>query len=285
MTFKQRALTGLLLAGVSFSSLAALTFQTYNPGEKGIFPVSSTLISGEKQAILIDAQFGTKDGQALVDMIKQSGKELTAIYISGGDPDFYFGLEPLVSAFPDVNVLASKAVVQHIEETKNRKLQYWGPILADSAPSKVFVPEVFNRSEFSLEGEKIYVKELNTHQSYLWVPSQKVVLGGVAVTAGMHVWTADSQTPEARSEWVQALDKMADLKPARVIPGHYLGDMPQGIEAVSFTKAYLDQFEKTLSKAKNSKQVVAEMVKVYPTLSGQQDLELSAQVNTGERQW
>jgi glyoxylase-like metal-dependent hydrolase (beta-lactamase superfamily II) len=44
----------------------------------------------------------------LVEMIKKSGKKLTRIVITSGDPDFYFGLEPLVKAFPDVKVVATR---------------------------------------------------------------------------------------------------------------------------------------------------------------------------------
>lgn len=88
-------------------------------------------------------------------MIKQSGKELTAIYISAGDPDYYFGLQPLVEAFPNVPVLASESVVKHIEATKDAKIEYWGPILAENAPQKVIVPKVDNRTEFVLNGGKL----------------------------------------------------------------------------------------------------------------------------------
>ncbi len=46
-------LTSLLMTG---SALAApLTVTVYNPGEKAIFPVSSSLVTGDKEAILIDA--------------------------------------------------------------------------------------------------------------------------------------------------------------------------------------------------------------------------------------
>lgn len=31
----------------------------------------------------------------------------------------------------------------------------------------------------------------------------------------MHVWTADSQTKQARMEWVETLDRMLELKPNR----------------------------------------------------------------------
>ncbi len=123
-----------LLSGAAMA--APLTVTVYNPGEKAIFPVSSSLVTGDKEAILIDAQFDVQNGQALVDMIKKSGKKLTTVYISAGDPDFYFGLEPIKTAFPDVKVLADQHVVDHINQTKDAKLSYWSPILGKGAPQE-----------------------------------------------------------------------------------------------------------------------------------------------------
>ncbi|VTM90043.1 Arsenate reductase and related proteins, glutaredoxin family [Raoultella ornithinolytica] len=97
-------LSALAVATALFSSAAfaaPLTLQTYNPQDKGIFAVNSTLASGPHEAVLFDAQFSVKDGEKLVDMIRKSGKKLSRIVITSGDPDFYFGLEPLVKAFPD----------------------------------------------------------------------------------------------------------------------------------------------------------------------------------------
>ncbi len=69
-----------------------------------------------------------------------TGKELSMVYISSGDTQiFYFGLEPIVAAFPNVEIVASEAVVAHIKRTKDAKLNR-GPILEDNAPSKVIVP-------------------------------------------------------------------------------------------------------------------------------------------------
>jgi len=139
-----------LIAGTALA--APLTVTLYNPGDKAIFPVSSELVSGEKEAILIDAQFGVNDGQALVELIKQSGKKLTTVYISGGDPDFYFGLEPIKAAFPDVKVLASQHVVDHIKQTKDAKLAYWGPILGKQAPKTLIVPQVMTTARARRRG-------------------------------------------------------------------------------------------------------------------------------------
>ncbi len=39
------------------SKMTTLKITTYNPGTKGIFPVSSNLIEGESEVILVDSQF------------------------------------------------------------------------------------------------------------------------------------------------------------------------------------------------------------------------------------
>ena len=272
-----------LLGGAALAS--PLTVTVYNPGDKAIFPVSSELVTGDKEAILIDAQFGVNDGKALVDLIKQSGKRLTTVYISGGDPDFYFGLEPIKAAFPDVKILASQHVVDHIKQTKDAKLAYWGPILAEQAPKTLIVPQVMTATHLTLDGEKIEIKEMNTPSAYLWAPSIKTAFGGVPVYSGVHVWMADSQTKAARAQWMQALDGMLALKPERVIPGHFLGTEPKGTQAVTFTRDYVQRFEQALASAKHSDQLIDGLKKAFPSLPVDDGLAIGAKVNMGEMKW
>ncbi|WP_303808530.1 Vmh family MBL fold metallo-hydrolase [Aeromonas rivipollensis] len=272
-----------LLGGAALAS--PLTVTVYNPGDKAIFPVSSELVTGDKEAILIDAQFGVNDGKALVDLIKQSGKRLTTVYISGGDPDFYFGLEPIKAAFPDVKILASQHVVDHIKQTKDAKLAYWGPILAEQAPKTLIVPQVMTASHLTLDGEKIEIKEMNTPSAYLWAPSIKTAFGGVPVYSGVHVWMADSQTKAARAQWMQALDGMLALQPERVIPGHFLGTEPKGTQAVTFTRDYVQRFEQALATAKHSDQLIDGLKKAFPSLPVDDGLAIGAKVNMGEMKW
>ncbi len=272
------------------ANAANLTLQEYKPDQNAVFPVTSVLASGEKDAILFDAQFSVSDGKALVDMIKKSNKDLKMIYITAGDPDYYFGLQPLIKAFPSVKVVSSPSIVKHIEATKEAKLAHWGPILGKHAPTKITVPQVLNQSTLTLEGHEIDIKEINTPQAYMWVPESKTVFGGVSVTSGMHVWTADTQTTEARSAWVESLERMKLLNPNIVIPGHYMGTPLQQDYAVDFTISYLKTFEQALAATKNqdgkqSEKVIDIMTSAYSALPGESDLELSSQVNTGEMEW
>lgn len=264
---------------------APLHLDVYNPQEKSIFPVSSTLVSGPKEAVLFDAQFSVKDGEKLVQMIKDSGKTLKTIVITSGDPDFYFGLEPLVTAFPQAEVVASPSVVDHIKATKDAKLAFWGPQMKEGAPTKIIVPQATRATRFTVDGEPLELKHTGDYAAYVWIPANKTILGGTGIASGIHVWTADTQTPAIRQGWMTVLNEMQALKPQQVIPGHYLGPRPEKDAAITFTHDYLQTFEQTLKKQKGSAAVIGAMKTAYPNLADESSLELSAKVNTGEMKW
>ncbi|MDE9459009.1 MBL fold metallo-hydrolase [Xenorhabdus bovienii] len=283
------ALAATLSLGIaSLAQAANLKLDIYNPGETGIFPVSSEIISGDHEVVLIDAQFKKSDAQELVKMIQQTGKKLTTIYISQSDPDFYFGLDVITTAFPEAKVIASPETIKAINETKDGKLAYWGGILQDQAPKKVIVPEPLKGNTFTVDGEKLIVEGLDgpaADRTFVWVPKLKAVVGGVTVSGNIHVWIADTQTKVSRQHWMQTLDRIKSLKPDTVVPGHYVGSAPMTLESVTFTQNYLTTLEKELPKAKDSEALIAAMKKHYPNLADESSLELSAKVLKGEMKW
>lgn len=282
---KMKSLSLLLAMAAAPAFAAPLHLDVYNPQDKGVFAVSSTLVSGPKEAILFDAQFSVKDGEKLVDMIKASGKTLKEVVITSGDPDFYFGLQPIVAAFPQVKVVATPKVVEHIVATKDAKLAFWGPQMKDGAPTKIVVPQVTHATHFTVDGEAIELKHADDYAAYVWIPANKAILGGTGVSSGIHVWTADTQTPAMRKRWTDTLKEMQQHKPQQVIPGHYLGERPAGDTAITFTLDYLQTFEKALAEHKDSAGVIKALKAAYPQLAEESSLELSAKVNTGEMKW
>lgn len=265
-----------------------LTLEVYNPGDKAIFPVTSVIVSGPTEAVLIDAQFQRNDAQALVQKIKASGKKLTVVYISHSDPDYYFGLDVIQAAFPGAKIVASAPTVAHIKESMQGKLGYWGPILKDNAPQKLVLPEVLQGERILVNGQALDIQGLqgpSPERSYVWIPSLKTVAGGVVVSSGIHVWVADTQTAASRQNWQATLKAIEALKPAAVVPGHYLGVAPKGLAAVQFTASYLKSFEAQADKAKDAAALVDAMQKAYPQLGEASSLELSAKVIKGEMKW
>ncbi|MBN7842096.1 MBL fold metallo-hydrolase [Providencia rettgeri] len=282
------AATALFATTINLAQAETLTLDVYNPGNNSVFPVSSEIISGSSEVVLIDAQFQKNDAQQLVDKIKKLNKKLTTIYISHSDPDYYFGLDTLTSAFPEAKVIATANTVDAIKATKDGKLAYWGGVLKDEAPTHVIVPEVIKGDYFTVDGEKLEIKGLDgvsPDRTYLWVPSLKAVVGGVIVSDNIHVWVADTQTEESRKNWLQTLKDIKALNPATVVPGHFTGASKLDVTTVSFTQKYLQDFESAYKTSKNLGELIQKVAAKYPQLDDKSSLELSAKVIKGEMKW
>lgn len=289
-TLTRRALTAIAAATLVAPTLAAgpLRLDVYNPGHEAVFPVSSVLVSGDKEAVLIDAQFGKSQAIQLVGKIHASGKKLTTIYISHGDPDYYFGLETIHAAFPDAKIVATPQTVAHIRETAAGKLAFWGPQLKADAPTTTLVPEVLQGNRLMLEGKALEIRGLDRAQpdrSYVWIPSLKAVVGGVVLANNLHVWMADTQTPRSHADWLTTLDDIQKLKPAVVVPGHYLPGPSNALNAARYTAGYIKSFDREAAKAVDSKALIAAMKKQFPDAGEPGSLEISAKVAKGEMKW
>src|SRR5580704_6870844 len=72
------------------------------PGKEELMWVanSSTLIYSERNAVLVDTFLTTGQSQTLLDWVVVSGKNLTAIYVTHGHGDHFFGLAALLERFP-----------------------------------------------------------------------------------------------------------------------------------------------------------------------------------------
>lgn len=266
----------------------ALDFEVYNPQEKSLFPVTSTLITGPTEAILIDAQFQKNDAENLVNMIHKSGKQLTTIYISHGDPDYYFGLDVLNQAFPNAQIVATPATVKKIAKTMQGKKAYWGPILKTNAPQKLILPQTLTTDELNIDGAKVKIVGFNGHDplhTFAWVPLENTVLGGVVLSENMHIWMADNKSSESRLNWIKTLELMEALNPQRVIAGHFIGKSTADTSIIKFTKTYIENFERLNNQSKNAAQLSEKMKAIYPASLDAEVLDFSAKVVKGDIPW
>ncbi|MBB6127141.1 MBL fold metallo-hydrolase [Mucilaginibacter lappiensis] len=261
---------------------------TYYNSAESTFGVTSVLVTGKQDAILIDAQFTLPDAEKVAAMIKSSGKKLKAIFISYGDPDYYFGLEAIRKYYPNTPVYATEPTIEHIKATYKGKLEYWGKILKQAAPKQVIVPSVFNGNFMELDGNKLEIVKVPGApvRSFVWIPAVKAVVGGINVFGNdFHLWMADDATAEKRALWVDALNKVISLNPKVVIPGHFGNKADLTIASVNYTKTYLQTYEQLLKTNKSSKSMIAALKVKYPKAGFLTGLELGAKVNTGEMQW
>ncbi|MEO7992564.1 MAG: MBL fold metallo-hydrolase [Chryseolinea sp.] len=265
----------------------SLKLQVYNASENS-FGVASVIVSGKTDAILIDAQFTLADAEKVAQQIKTSGKKLTTIYVSHGDPDFYFGLEVFKKYFPEVTVYAAPATIEHIKATAQKKLEVWGERLGKNITSNAILPQVLKGNSIEIEGQKLEIigLEESPSKTFVWIPSIKAVVGGINVFGTtFHLWMADAQTTEARKQWVSVLDKIESLQPTIVIPAHAKSESAFDLTAVKHTKSYIQFYEEALKTNKTSETLIAALKAKYPTLTFDIALQIGAKVNTGEMKW
>ncbi|MBY0571378.1 MAG: MBL fold metallo-hydrolase [Burkholderiaceae bacterium] len=278
----------LAIAFTSAHAAQPLQVKVYN-ADGNSFNVNSTLVYGEKDAMVIDAGFTRADALRIAANVLDSGKQLTTIYVSQADPDYYFGVETLKEIFPQADVVTTPAVLEKLMPKLAGKVAFWGPKMGANAPRKPVVPRALSGNTLTLEGQTIEIRGTQgvlAHRPYTWIPSIKAIVGNIGVFGQMHVWTADTQTAAERAAWVAQLDEMAALKPELVVPSHMQSGTKIDISNITFTKDYLQTFEKKLATSSNSAELINAMKQAYPQINaGSMSLDIGAKVNKGEMKW
>ena len=286
---------GVLAAGALAASLAVMPAESvgaplnvtvFNPKTDAIFPVTSTIVYGPREAILVDAQFQKRHAKTLVQLIKATGRSLKYIYISHSDPDYYFGAAEIAKAFPEARVVSTAQTAYLISATKDAKLTVWKDKLGADAPAELLIPEAIDAEELIVDGETVAIRRNSDDpaHSYLWIPSRRTILGGIPVSTGGHLWMADTTTLAAVDAWIRLIEDMKGLAPARVIAGHFVAS-DESPTQLDFVQGYLKTYRQAASTDKSSPGIVTAMTAKFPELAGRETLEFGAKVFAGEMDW
>jgi glyoxylase-like metal-dependent hydrolase (beta-lactamase superfamily II) len=98
------------------------------PGDDPMWsPMSSTLIAGTEEGILVDTLVTLDQVDALAEWVRSFGKRITGVYITHGHQDHWIGLARLQEHFPDAHGMATPEVVEHarFEATDPGLSGYW----------------------------------------------------------------------------------------------------------------------------------------------------------------
>ncbi len=243
------------------------------------FLANSTLITGDKDALLIDAQFTIADGKRVADAVKESGKNLTLVYVTHSHPDHYFGFVSIKDAFPNAKLVALPATVAEIDKTWEAKVKQWKPKYKESITAKPFLPEPMTGNTLELEGEKLEVtggvQGDESENSYVLIPSLNAIVTGDIVYDEVFPWTAETSIDQ-RHAWEGAIDKLAAMNPAVVVPGHQKPDRAQAPENLGFTKNYLIAFDEALASSKKPSELEDKMKAKYPNAALEVILKIGA---------
>jgi glyoxylase-like metal-dependent hydrolase (beta-lactamase superfamily II) len=247
------------------------------------FWTNSVIIEGSQEVMLVDAQLTKTNAERVLQQIRATNKPLSIIYITHEHADHFLGLEVFKDAYPMVRILANSHVADRINNVYQVKIDKWKGILGSGATSHIVPISKYDENSIPFENYRIeIIKSIQgdtDENSMLWLPWQKTLIAGDVVFNDMHVYTAETDV-SARARWLNSLQKIRELKPAVVIPGHSKSGAPlDATSAVAFTESYLLTFEEELKKAKDPDGLIKAMKQRFPSADLVLAIERSAKAN------
>jgi glyoxylase-like metal-dependent hydrolase (beta-lactamase superfamily II) len=250
------------------------------------FNSNSTLIYGEREAVLIDASQRLSDTHRMIAEIIPLRKNLTHIYVSHFHPDHHFGLQVLKNAFPKARIVALPSVVKDIATTSSDKIDLWsidrfGP---DDIPQTTTIPQPLTEPRLILEDKEILVSDNwegdSVNNSVVWIPSIRVACATDVAFHDCHLWPIESNVAR-RVKWRASIARLREFDARIVIPGHCdetkvrLMEEVQEQGSLTYTECidwsieYLDNYEEVYNTAKSGSEMVEAMTRFYPDVKAE----------------
>jgi len=150
---------------------------------------TTTLIYGEREALLVDTFLSDAQTAELADWIATTGRRLSTIYITHAHPDHFFGLKLMRDRFPSARAVALPQVVERMHRAlAPDSVEEWKRRFPGQIPDRLVPAEALDDGTFSLEGYAIVAMEIGhtdtDHTTCLHVPSIGLVVAGDAVYNG-----------------------------------------------------------------------------------------------------
>jgi glyoxylase-like metal-dependent hydrolase (beta-lactamase superfamily II) len=262
-----------------------LSINVFNSGYKSIpggpgwddrvaatWPAStSTLISGDRDAILVDALLTTSEGQRLAAWVRDTGKRPHAVFVTHGHFDHFFGAGPVLDDFPDAQLMAcdQQVVDEARRQTTPEAMAHLNSWFAGQFSPSPAVPTLTSGQEYDLEGHPVLFRRIGGADGALativYVPELEAICSGDIVYNNIHMWLWNS-TPESRKTWLASLDAVAALKPSTIIAGHKDPDAPDddAIRVLDQSRRYLEDFDQAVARSSTPTEVIDVMLARYP---------------------
>ncbi|MEV6897128.1 MBL fold metallo-hydrolase [Amycolatopsis sp. NPDC051372] len=243
--------------------------QTLPTGEPIISsPVSTTLITGAEDAVLVDPPFLDFQIREVADWVVRSGKRLRHIFATHGHGDHWFGTAELLEHFPGAQVYATPGTidVMHKQATDGRA-QMWDLDFPGRIPPSPVLAQPVPEAGFLLEGHVLRAVDVGHTDtdatSVLHVPDLGLVVAGDTVYNGIHQYILEGGDGGLQ-EWLHALDRIAELEPRAVVAGHKNQALPDDPLTIDQTRTYLLDVIRLLDTKPTAREFYDEILRLHP---------------------
>ena len=232
-------------------------------------PTSATLISGDQDAVLVDALLTVGQARALADWVAATGKNLTTVYITHGHGDHWFGLSLILDRFPEARAVATPAVIEQMRRQSTPEVitSFYGARFPGQIPDKLVIADPLADRTIDLEGHELVVVELGhtdtASTTCLHVPAIGLVVAGDAAYNDVHLYLAESDA-ERRRDWIAALDTIETLHPRAVIAGHKRPGRDDDPQIIEETRQYLRDFDRIAETANTAQELYEQVLALHP---------------------
>ncbi|MFD8007112.1 MBL fold metallo-hydrolase [Streptomyces mirabilis] len=232
-------------------------------------PISTTLIYGEQDAVLVDPPFTTDTTREVLAWVQKTGRNLTEIYVTHGHGDHWLGAPVLLEHFPDAVVRATAGTKAHMAglATPESRGPFWDALFPGRISTTAVDVQVVGEEGLSLEGKPLIPIEVGHSDSddttVLWVPSLKLAVAGDVVYNGVHLALAEF-AGGGGDAWRCALDQVEALGAEFVVAGHKDPDQADDPGEIGRTRRYLDDADRLLQGSPTPMEFFDGMLNLHP---------------------
>jgi glyoxylase-like metal-dependent hydrolase (beta-lactamase superfamily II) len=156
-------------------------------------PSTSTLISDDAGALLVDCLITEQEARELAAWVKSRDREPGYVYITHPHADHFLGLPEILAAFPHARPVALAESIPAMEEQISPGyMQVWSGFFPGQLTGKPVPPAPLAGTTIPFGGSEATLIPVGTtdtgHSSVVHVPGLSLVVSGDAVYNQTHMW-------------------------------------------------------------------------------------------------